>query len=82
MALSESYSIMKMRYSVKDNINKCPATGEYKHWISPTSLGFSWLKNIRVEVNSHEVMQSSLVSDMPPVQHILSLVESSHGKLQ
>ena len=81
MALSESYFIVKMRYSVKDN-RTAPNTGDYKHWITPTSPGFSWVKNIRVEVNGQEVTQSSLVSDMQPVQHILSFLENSIGKLQ
>ena len=40
MALSESYFIVKMRYSVKDNVN-APNTGDYKHWITPTSPSFS-----------------------------------------
>ena len=75
MALSESYFIVKMRYVVKDN-RTAPNTGDYKHWITPTSPAFSWVKNIRVEVNGQEVTQSSLVLDMQPVQHILSLMES------
>ena len=40
------------------------------------------MKTIRMEVNGHEVTQSSLVSDMQPVQNILSLMESSIRKLQ
>ena len=51
-------------------------TGDYKRWITPTSPGFSWVKNIPVEVNGLEVTQSSLVSDMQPVQHILSLSDN------
>ena len=81
MALSESCFIVKMRYRVKDTRN-APNTGDYKHWITPTSPGFSWVKNIRVEVNGQEVTQSSLVSDMQQLQHILSLMESLIGKLQ
>ena len=80
MALSESYFIVKIRYSVRDNRN-APNTGDYKHWITPTSPGFSWVKNICVEVNGQEVTQSSLVSDMQQLQHILSLMESLIGKL-
>ena len=81
MALSESYFVVKMQYSVKDN-RTAPNTGDYKHWITPTSPVFSWLKNIRVEVNGQQVTQSSLVSDMQLVQHILSIMESWIGKLQ
>ena len=50
MALSESYFIVKMRYRVRDN-RTAPNTGDYKHCITPTSPGFSWVKNIRVEIN-------------------------------
>ena len=63
MALGESYFIVKMRYVVKDNRN-APNTGDNKHCIPPTSPAFSWVKNIRLELNSEEVTQSSLVSDM------------------
>ena len=42
----------------------------------------SWFKNIRVELDGTEVTQSSKVSDMQIVQHILSLMKSSIGKLQ
>ena len=73
--------MVKMRYAVKDNRNH-PNTGNYPNWITPTSPAFSWVKNIRVELNRQEVTQSDVVADMQPVQHILSLMESSIGKLQ
>ena len=75
MALSESYFIVKMWY-VSNDTRTSSNCGVYKHWTTPTSPGFSWVKNIRVEVNGQEVTQKSLVSDMQPVQHILSLLES------
>ena len=80
IALGESYFIVKLKYIVKDNLNA--SAGEYKHWICPTSPAFSWFKNIRVELDGTEVTQSSKVSDMQIVQHIMSLMESSIGKLQ
>ena len=81
MALSEYYFIVKMLCEVKDH-RIAPNTWKWKHWITPTSPVFSWVKTIRMEVNGHEVTQSSLVSDMHPVQNIFSLMESSIGKLQ
>lgn len=80
IALAESYFIVKLRYRVKNNLNNNP--GDYTHWICPTSPAFSWFKNVRVELDGTEVTQSSKVSDMQIVQHILSLMESSVGKLQ
>ena len=80
IALGESYFIVKLKYTVKDNLNASP--GEYTNWICPTSPAFSWFKNIRVELDGTEVTQSSKVSDMQIVQHIMSLMESSIGKLQ
>ena len=71
---------MKLRYSVNDNLTA--RAGDYKSWICPTSPVFSWFKNIRVELDGTEVTQSSKVSDMQIVQHILSLTESNIGKLQ
>ena len=81
MALSESYFIVKMWYEVKDNRNH-PNTGDYRNWITPTSPAFSWVKNIRVELNIQEVTQSGVVADMQQVQHILSFMKSSIGKVQ
>ena len=81
MALGESYFIMKLWYAVKDNRN-APNTSNYKLWITPTKPGFSWVKNICVELNGQEVTQSSLVSGMQPVEHILFLMEDSIGKMQ
>ena len=49
IALSESFFIVKMRYTVKDNLNANP--GDYKNWICPTSPAFSWFKNVRVELD-------------------------------
>ena len=82
IALGESYFIVKLKYTVKNNLNSSP--GEYTNWICPTSPAFSWLtfKNVRVELDGTEVTQSSKVSDMQIVQHIMSLMESSIGKLQ
>ena len=80
IALSESFFIVKMRYTVKDNLNANP--GEYKNWICPTSPAFSWFKNVRVELDGIEVTQSSKVPDMQIVQHVLRLMESSVAKLQ
>ena len=80
IALGESYFVVKIRYTVKDNLNASP--GEYQHWICPTSPAFSFFKNIRLEFDGTEVTQSSKVSDMQIVQHIMSLMESSIGKLQ
>lgn len=80
IALSESYFIVKLRYTVNDNRNN--GARPYTHWICPTSPAFSWFKNIRVEINGTEVTQSSKVADMQMVQHILSLMESNVGKLQ
>ena len=80
IALAESYFIAKLRYSVKDNRNA--GAQDYQNWICPTSPAFSWFKNVRVELNGTEVTQSSKVGDMQIVQHILSLMESSVGKLQ
>ena len=71
---------MKMRYSVKNNLNNQP--GDYTRWVCTTSPAFSWFKNIRVEINGTEVTQSSKVADMQMVQHILSLMESSSERLQ
>ena len=71
---------MKLKYIVKDNLNA--SAGEYKHSICPTSPAFSWFKNIRVELDGTEVIPSSKVSDMQIVQHIMTLMESSIGKLQ
>ena len=82
MALSESYFIVKIRYEVKDNITNAQNRGNYSNWICPTSPAFSWVKNIRVEFNGQEVTQSGQVADMQIVNHILSLLESSIGKLQ
>ena len=48
----------------------------------PNITCFSWFKNVRVELDGTEVTQSSKVSDMQIVQHIMSLMESSIGKLQ
>ena len=81
IALSESYFIVKFRYSVQDARTGQNAQ-EYAHWICPTSPAFSWFKNIRVELNGTEVTQSSKVADMQIVQHILSLMESNVAKLQ
>ena len=69
--------LLAMRYVVNDKRN-APNAGHYKLWITPTSPGFSWGKNIRVELNG-QVTQSSLVSDMQLVQNILSVMESSIG---
>ena len=80
IALGESYFIVKLKYTVKNYLNASP--GEYTHWICPTSPAFSWIKNVRVELDGTEVTQSSKVSDMQIVQHIMSLMESSIGKLQ
>ena len=80
IALGESYFIVKLKYTVKNNLNSSP--GEYTNWICPTSPAFSWFKNVRVELDGTEVTQSSKVSDMQIVQHIMSLMESSIGKLQ
>ena len=80
IALGESFFIVKLRYSVKDNLTNNAA--DYKNWICPTSPAFSWFKNIRVELDGTEVTQSRKVSDMQIVQHILSLMGSSIGKLQ
>ena len=80
IALGESYFIVKLKYTVKNNLNSNP--GEYTNWICPTSPAFSWFKNVRVELDGTEVTQSSKVSDMQIVQHIMSLMESSIGKLQ
>ena len=80
IALGESYFIVQLKYSVKDNLNASP--GEYTNWICLTSPTFSWFKNVRVELDETEVTQSSKVSDMQIVQHIMSLMESSIGKLQ
>jgi len=82
MALSESYFIVKMRYVIKNNIANAQNRGDYSNWICPTSPAFSWMKNIRVELNGQEVTQSGQVADMQIVNHILSLMESSIGKLQ
>ena len=80
IALRESYFIVKLKYTVKNNLNSSP--GEYTNWICPTSPAFSWFKNVRVELDGTDVTQSSKVSDMQIVQHIMSLMESSIGKLQ
>lgn len=80
IALGESYFIVKMRYTVKDNLNA--NAGDYRNWICTTSPAFSWFKNIRVEINGTEVTQSSKVADMQIVQHVLSLMESSSERLQ
>ena len=80
IALGESYFIVKLKYTVKNNLDA--NAGDYKNWICPTSPAFSWFKNIRVELDGTEVTQSSKVSDMQMVSHILSLMESSIGKLQ
>ena len=74
IALGESYFIVKLKCNVKDNLNASP--GEYTNWIYPTSPAFSWFKNIRVELDGTEVTQSSKISDMQIVQHIMSLMES------
>ena len=71
---------VQLKYSVKANLNASP--GEYTNWICPTSPAFSWFKNVRVELDGTEVTQSSKVSDMQIVQHIMSLMECSIGKLQ
>ena len=80
IALGESYFIVKMRYSVKNNLDNQP--GDYTRWVCTTSPAFSWFKNIRVEINGTEVTQSSKVADMQMVQHILSLMESSSERIQ
>ena len=80
IALGESYFIVKLKYTVKNNLNASP--GEYTNWLCPTSPAFSWFKNVSVELDGTEVTQSSKVSDMQIVQHIMSLMESSIGKLQ
>ena len=80
ISLGESYFIVKLRYSVKDNRNA--QAQAYQNWICATSPAFSWFKNVRVELNGTEVTQSSKVGDMQIVQHVLSLMESSVSKLQ
>ena len=80
IALGESYFIVKLKYTVKNNMKSSP--GEYTNWICPTSPAFSWFKNVRVELDGTEVTQISKVSNMQIVQHIMSLMESSIGKLQ
>ena len=80
ISLAESYFIVKLRYTVKNNLNA--NAGDYRNWICPTSPAFSWFKNIRVELDGTEVTQSSKVADMQIVQHVLSLMESDIGKLQ
>ena len=80
ISLAESYFIVKLRYTVKNNLNA--QAGDYRNWICPTSPAFSWFKNIRVELDGTEVTQSSKVADMQIVQHVLSLMESDIGKLQ
>lgn len=78
VALGESYFIVKLRYTVKDNLST--AAGVYKSWICPTSPAFFWFKKFRVELDGAEVTQSSKVSDMQSRQQTLSLMESSIGK--
>ena len=80
ISLAESYFIVKLRYTVKNNLNA--NAGDYRNWICLTSPAFSWFKNIRVELDGTEVTQSSKVADMQIVQHVLSLMESDIGKLQ
>lgn len=80
IALGESYFVVKLRYTVKDNRNN--GAQDYTHWLCPTSPAFSWFKNVRVELNGTEVTQSSKVADMQIVQHILSVMESNVAKLQ
>ena len=70
IALGESYFIVKLKDTVKINLNASP--GEYTNWICPTSPAFSRFKNVRVELDGTEVTQSSKVSDMQIVQHIMS----------
>ena len=60
-----------VKYTVKNNLNSSP--GEYTNWICSTSPAFSWFKNVRVELDGTEVTQSSKVSDMQIVQHIMSV---------
>ena len=81
IALSESYFIVRFRYTVKDS--RAPGNAQnYANWICTTSPSFSFYKNMRVELNGTEVTQSSKVADMQIVQHIMSLMESSVAKLQ
>lgn len=81
MALAESYLIVKLTYIVKDNKN-APNTGDNPYWACPTSPGFSWVKNVLVEINSQEATQNVAPSPIQPVQHILSLMESTTGRVQ
>ena len=81
MALSESYFIVKFKYTVKDSRNGGNSR-DYEHWICTTSPAFSWYKNLRVELNGTEVTQSSKITDMQDIQHVLSLLESDVSKLQ
>ena len=81
ISLAESFFTVKLKYSVKDARNGA-AAADYTHWICHTSPGHSWFKNIRMELNGVEVTQSSKVADRQPVNHVLSLMESSVAQLQ
>ena len=70
IGLGESYFIVKLKNTVKLYLNASP--GEYTNWICPTSPAFSGFKNVRVELDGTEVTQSSKVSDMQIVQHIMT----------
>ncbi|XP_065187511.1 uncharacterized protein LOC135818113 [Sycon ciliatum] len=80
IALGESFFLAKFKYTVKDN--RTNGSDHYEHWTCPTSPGFSFFRNIRVELNGTEVTQSSKISDMQSVQHVLSLLESDVSRLQ
>ena len=76
IAVGESFLIVKLRYSVKDNLT--PRSGDDKNWICPMSPTISSFKNFRVELDGIEVTQLSNVSEYAnrPAHH------ESNGKQQ
>ena len=73
IALGASFFVVKLRYSVKDNLTV--HAGDYKNWECLTLPAFSWFKNIRVEMDGTEVTHSSSVGHANfPAHH------ESHGR--